>query len=390
MKISFLNNSHLGFDPHTPLNWPLGGTEFAIAYLASALVRAGVQVTLFNHCETASTVDGVRVFPTKSASVNMLTDCDLLVVVSSAVGSHIRAAVGKGVPMVLWGHHDINQPPILRLQEPEERASWDGHVMVSNWQARRFIARFSLPQSDVHVIGNAVSPAMLAEPVAPAWYETGAHPTLVYCSTPNRGLEVLLQCFPSIRARVPDVRLRIHSSMKVYGINPEADQYIYLYNLARSLRGVDYIGSVSQSDLAKSLSNVAALAYPSTFMETSCIAVMECMASGGDIYTTSFGALPETLNGFGKLMPPENNGALATGANLANGYIGLVSDALLQARANPSAAAVQRRERIEFARRNYNWDARAQQWIALAQRFMSGGRFATKPLIPEPVSDIAS
>ncbi|MGC4027212.1 MAG: glycosyltransferase [Mesorhizobium sp.] len=258
MKISFLNNSSIAFDPRTPLNRPLGGTESAVAYLASALTQAGVQVTLFNHSTAHSVVDGVRVVPVTDAPPEVLADCDLLVIVSCAIGSEIRSLVGDRVPMLLWGHHDIDQPAIARLSEPDERAAFDGHVMVSHWQAQRFVAQFSLRQQDVHVIGNGVSPAVLAQPVGPAWYEIGNSPTLVYSSTPYRGLDVLLQCFPAIRALVPDVRLRIHSSMNIYGIGLEMDACKYLYVLAKSLRGVDYVGPVSQSELAKSLSSVAA------------------------------------------------------------------------------------------------------------------------------------
>ncbi|MGC4027211.1 MAG: hypothetical protein QM744_19965 [Mesorhizobium sp.] len=86
------------------------------------------------------------------------------------------------------------------------------------------------------------------------------------------------------------------------------------------------------------------------------------------------------MNGFGRALAPESNGAMSTGANLANGYIKLVYEGLQEARSNPYAAAAKRRECVAFARRNYNWNARAQQWIALAQRYISGsagwGRFS--------------
>ena len=82
--------------------------------------------------------------------------------------------------------------------------------------------------------------------------------------------------------------------MQVYQISPEADRYRDLYETARNMAGVEYIGSVSQTQLAQDLPQMAALAYPSNFAETSCIAVTEAMAAGAAVYTTRLGALPET------------------------------------------------------------------------------------------------
>ena len=372
MKIVFLSATNYAYDPRTPLVQPLGGTESAVAYLTAALARAGAKVTLLNNCPVERNVDGVHIAHNHPILLSNLEDCDLLVVVSAAIGGNVRRFLDARVPLVLWCHLDIDQQGIFGLGQPEERAAWTRYVMVSKWQAERFAKHYSLPESHIHVIGNGVSPAFLARPPAPAWFEAGAAPTLAYTSTPFRGLDILLQCFPAIREAIPDIRLRVHSSMNIYGIGSEADAYRYLYKLARSLPGVDYVGPVSQSELAQSLQSVAAIAYPSTFRETSCIAVMEAMASGVDIITTDLGALPETLNGFGQaLSSPETRSISGTNPVLANGFIDLAVKTLLEARSNPAGAAQKRRERVDFARSAYNWDARAQEWLALAEKLKS-------------------
>lgn len=373
MKFVFLHPTHFSYDPRTPLVQPLGGTESAVAYLSAALVRAGARVTILNNCPVARQVDGVEIAHTNPISASSLEDCDLFVVVSSAIGKDVRPFLSPKVPAVLWCHHDIDQRGVFRLSEQEERDSWTGYVMVSKWQAERFAKHYSLPVNDMHVIRNAVSPAFLEQAAGPAWFETGDDPSLVYSSTPFRGLDVLLQSFPTIREMFPRIRLKIHSSMNIYGMGPERDAYQYLYSLARSLPGVDYLGPLPQQQLARSLQGMAAMAYPSTFRETSCIAVMEGLASGADIITTGLGALPETLRGFGHMLPVKDNQRdFATGPAFINGYINLVAGALREVMNNPTLAAEKRRARVDFARQNYTWDVRAREWIELVHRLKSG------------------
>ncbi|TWD46866.1 glycosyltransferase involved in cell wall biosynthesis [Agrobacterium vitis] len=379
MHFVFMHPTGNGYTPASPLNKPMGGTESAVVYLSAALVRAGAKVTLLNNPEVEAVIDGVHLVPNDKIKPGLIDRCDALVVVSTAVGSRIRASFGNKVPLLLWCHLDTDQPFIGALREEKERQAWNAYVMVSQWQASKFVGHFGLEAERTHVIGNAVSPAFLDLPPTPAWFEAGQAPTLFYASTPYRGLDMLLQCFPSIRARVPDVRLKIHSSMGIYGVGAASDGFRYLYELARGLDGVDYVGPVSQPELALSLQSAAALAYPTSFEETSCITVMEAMAAGADVLTTNKGALPETLHGFGCMLNSEDlKNEFGTQNMLANTFIEMVVHSLTQARENPVEAGLKRKARMEFVRENYLWDRRAHQWMALVEQLSSQKRAASR------------
>jgi glycosyltransferase involved in cell wall biosynthesis len=124
-----------------------------------------------------------------------------------------------------------------------------------------------------------------------------------------------------------------------------------------ALPGVDYRGPVSQSELALELRSAAALAYPSTYPETSCIAALEAMAMGALVITTRLGALQETLAGYGVLVDPDDN-ADALAARFAPAVI----SSLNSQRLLPAAAAARRSAQIAYVRQNYLWSQRALEW----------------------------
>ncbi|MCM2451734.1 glycosyltransferase family 4 protein [Agrobacterium vitis] len=361
MNFLFLDPDGNGYDPDTPLQKPLGGTQSAIAYLSEELVKAGAKVTLANNAERDSVVKGVRIMRSAAVVREGFDQFDLVVSVSVAAGLKFRSIVPEHVPLVLYCPHASNQPAVSSLRDANEQAVWAAYVMVSHWQLNDYAYAFGLDRTRASIIGNAVSPAFLEHPLQPAWFETGAPPVLTYCSTPFRGLDILLLTFPSIRALVPGVELKVFSGMKIYGTHKQAGDFDHLYEVARNLPGVSYHSSVSQKDLAEALRDVAALAYPSTFAETFCISAVEALASGADVLTTRLGALPEILDGLGEMMGP-----LQSGHQLAQKYIEFASEALLAMKRDPTATSEKRRQRTDYGRTHFTWARRAQQWLDLA------------------------
>ena len=363
MRIAFFDAQKLDYTAETPYLRPLGGSQSALCYLAAELARLGHEVAVLNATSTPGCYRGADFLHLARVEVDFLPRCDVVIVLNWARGLRLRHEFGVRVPLVLWLSHAPDQPAVSLLAQPEEREVWSGFAFVSDWQQERFVEQFRIPREKGCVIRYAISPAFADTPLAPTWLERGEAPVLVYTSTPFRGLDVLLAAFRAIRRAVPDIRLRVFSSMAVYQVPAAQDEYSDLYALCAATDGADYCGAVGQAQLARELRGIAGLAYPSTFAETACIAVLEAMAAGGFIFTTRLGALPETTNGFAFMVDAE-----ADRAALAERFAAMTIKALRELQADPGAAARRRDAQATFVRDNYRWPARAAEWASwLAQ-----------------------
>jgi glycosyltransferase involved in cell wall biosynthesis len=335
--------------------------QSAACYLAISLAARGHSVALMNRTTTPGCFGGVTCINVSTVNAPILNGFD--VVVSICTGSVMLRQMGLTRPLVLWIGHDTNQPAVRNLCDFAERWLWDKVVLVSNWQATRYLTEFKFKSDQISVLRYAVAPAFEKKSRnRPYFFITGAPPILIYSSTPFRGLDVLLRSFPLIRATVPECEAKIYSSMLVYQVPPEKDSYHALYNLCRMTEGVNLVGSVGQDTLAEAMNRCDVFAYPSTFPETSCIALMEAMASGCIIVSTTLGALPETAAGFGGLLNPP-----AVSGGLAEIYAQFAAQTIRDAYKNPEQWVARLDEQRAFALKNYSWSARAKEWEELLE-----------------------
>lgn len=366
MTVVFVDFIDWDYDPETPLYRPLGGTQSAVCYLASALAARGERVGLVNRYGREQTVDGVACLPmtlTESGFEVGPWGRALLgapgarvVVCGFPLAQVVRPHLGAGARLFLWTQHAADQPVMRPLVDPSVRDAWDGFLFVSEWQRRGYEAELGIPRDRARILHNAAGPAFAALAASEdRRLDAPRGPVLAYTSTPYRGLEVLLDVFPEIRAVRPDVVLKVYSSMAVYNVADAADAFEPLYERARRQPGVEHHGSVSQPALAVALAGTAVLAYPSTFAETSCISVIEALAAGCAVVTSDLGALPETTAGYATLVPA---------ATLRERFATEVLEALASA-ADPAPEAVAARRARRLAAASATWQARAGALSAL-------------------------
>lgn len=192
---------------------------------------------------------------------------------------------------VVWQHLAYDQAAIIGMAYPKQFIDKVQHfVYVSNWQLNEFLNRFQIHTSSNLVIHNAIDPIEFIE-----------KPTdkirLMYTSTPNRGLEVLLNAFEILNRK--DIELVVYSSNVIYGKDyAKSVNHDHLFYRCKKNPNIKYMGYAMNNAVRKALQSAHILSYPSIYEETSCLAAIEAGAAGCKIITTNLGALPETCQSY--------------------------------------------------------------------------------------------
>ena len=360
MNIAFLDSIAWDYDVCTPYERPLGGSQSALAYLAVALAQRGARVTLYSGTSRPGEIRGVTCISTQSIPDGSLAQSfDALIVLNgpSELAVRLRPYISPATPLVLWTQHAADQPAMHPFHQAEARQSWDAIACVSEWHRATLIEHYGLDPARVFVLRNAIAPCFEGlfssrDELARA---KGSRLILSYTSTPFRGLDVLIHVFPEVRREFPDAELEVFSSMKVYQQDEPGDTYAPLYHQCRVTPGIRYVGSLPQPQLAEELKSASILAYPNTFAETSCIAVMEAMAAGLRVVTTDLGALPETTMGFGALVSPAAGQAGITA--FLQRFLDRLKGVLRDRAADPPGFAAARFEQVEAINAGCTWRA---------------------------------
>ncbi|HWB33947.1 MAG TPA: glycosyltransferase family 4 protein [Candidatus Paceibacterota bacterium] len=250
---------------------------------------------------------------------------------------------------ILWAHQSYDQPSVQNLAEREVIDAVDVFVFVSEWQRAHYLIHFPIPAEKTIVIRNAIEPI-------PVHDKPQGKLRLVYTSTPFRGLDVLLDAIALLDRS--DIELHIYSGMSLYARPWEDAQFEPLYARARSMPNVFYHGAVSNAEVRAALAGAHIFAYPSTWEETSCLALIEAMSAGCRAVTPALGALPETAAGFAQLYP-----AIADNKEHAAAFaceLGEAIDAFWTPLSQQSLALQK-----AFFDQHYSWDARIGEWEAL-------------------------
>lgn len=178
---------------------------------------------------------------------------------------------------------------------------------------------------------------------------------LIYASSPDRGLDVLLEMWPEIKAKFPDATLDVAYGWKVFDMitvnNPERLQWKDRIMEQMKQPGITDHGRIGKKELRELRQSCGIWAYPTYFTEINCITALEMQRDGVVPVTVTLAALKETVGAGIKLDVDiyEREGKQA--------YL----EALLELMGDEKRWKEEQAKGIEFAS-TYDWSKIAKDW----------------------------
>lgn len=315
--------------PERILDEGLGGSETALCKVAEHFARRGYDVRVYTGTEhgirgdqvsvDGRSLTGGQVIYAPGTAWDPGEPCDLFVC------SRVPEAFDRSIAAprrALW-LHDADYADRIT---PERIARTTDVIVLSDFQRGLLTDRYpELADANVVVSRNGIETSFYRR------LPKKRKPWVVYSSSPDRGLDVLLEVWPAIRKRVPAAELH-HTYAPVYHRFREQYPHLQAFHarveeLSAAAEGVVAHEAMGQRELAKLYAKARVWAYPSwttpakaPFPEISCITAVEAQAAGAVPVCLSYGALRETVV-TGELVVEdgqgEDPGVIAWGSTLS-------------------------------------------------------------------------
>ena len=253
---------------------------------------------------------------------------------------------------LFWVHNTPHQVDNQHLKDDGWR-KFHRIIFISHHQMEEYVREYNIPYSHCVVMRHAL------EPVKPQKKSVNKI-SLIYTSTPHRGLDILVNVFEKLCEEYDNLELKVHSSYNIYGRQHHQKEYekTPLYKKLEDHPNIKNIGFVSNDELKKSLSSSHIFPYPSTYRETFCLALLEAMSAGLLCVHPNYACLPETASNWTMMYDYHKDKAVHS--VIFYEHLKKAIDSI-----NDKKVQMQLKYQSKYINYFYNWETRTQEWIDL-------------------------
>jgi UDP-glucose:(glucosyl)LPS alpha-1,2-glucosyltransferase len=203
---------------------------------------------------------------------------------------------------VYWLHDLPMDPETNHLKDANSRDRFHKIVFCNNWQYNQYVNVLGVPQTfKCAVIENAI------EPIDYIVKKSKEEVRLIYTSTPQRGLAILVPVFVELAKKYPNIKLDVFSSFSIYGWGQADEQFRELFDICRSHPQINYHGAQPNEVVREHLQKAHIFSYPSIWQECNSIATIEAMSAGCLCLHPNFAGLSDTSGGLTSMYQYDEN-----------------------------------------------------------------------------------
>lgn len=253
---------------------------------------------------------------------------------------------------IYWLHDLPEDPETNHLHKQESRDRFHKFVFCGQWQYYRYQHALGMPYDNKSiVIETAIDPIPAAE-------KSKDEIRLVYSSTPQRGLALLVPVFEKLAEKYDNIVLDVFSSYKIYGWEDADKQFEPLYERCRNHPRINYHGFATNDEVRQALQKAHIHAYPSIWTECNSRSVIEAMSAGMLCVHPNYGGLIDTSGGLNFMYQGHHD---------HNMHANIFYHSLDNAIQVVNTEQVQTYLKLVkmYADSRYNWTKITQQWVDL-------------------------
>lgn len=274
---------------------------------------------------------------------SLLKECQI-------VSSRVRELHDDKV-RIFWAHDLPGDPESEFLKTQHGKDKFHKFVFVSNWQMQAYVNVYGLPYSKCIVLRNFIDPIEEHEKPNPE-----EQINLIYHTTPHRGLNILAAVFERLVEKHKNIHLDVYSSFGLYGWESRDKEYKEVFDRLEANPQVTNHGARPHDEVREALKKSHIFAYPSIWMETSCLSLMEAMSSKNICVHSNYGGLFETASHWTNMYQYNEN--MGNHAGACYNMLDLTITHYKEMFANAGPTKV-------YADTFYSWENRRSEWNSL-------------------------